>query len=560
VIESVIIRGFKRFGGEGITLDLRGRHVVLAGPNNTGKTTVLQAIAAWGFGLDRWRRLNDYNRRNGWVKVPITRQQFMPVAVRSFDLLWTQRAYQGKFEVVVRGRGWTIGIEFLSDSTEQIYVRPTEGTSDATLREPPVATVFVPAMTGLTVEEPVYQPAKLDQLIGQNRPGEVLRNLLVTAHGREDVWRKLVVTVRELFHVDILPPDATGADIIAEYRQVGSRARYDIASAGSGFQQVLMLLTFLGVRPGSVLLLDEPDAHLHVFLQQTIFQHLRDAAATARSQLVLATHSEVIIDTAEVDELCVLLDRPVPLRKASQVEALKDALRVLDHTDLVNSQVARGILYLEDYTDLLILRAWAKVLRHGAQTLLGPQVYWRKIAADLGPGRAGVRAEDHFAALQLARPGYPGLQLVDGDSRVQGPTDVTYGTNPQKLRWRRYEIESYLLHPTALERFVVDQTGTASPATHVDPLRGKIAELLTDAFVQRPFDAGRPAEAVLENDKARTKLLPPILDAAGLLAFPYTRYHEIAAQMLPAEIHPEVREKLDAICRAFGVDPAAPQP
>lgn len=552
MIDSVTIRGFKRFGGEGITLDLRGRHIVLAGPNNTGKTTILQAIAAWGFGLDRWRRLNDFKRRNGWVKAPITRQQFMAVSVRSFDLLWNERAYRGKFEVIARGRGWDIGIEFLCDSAEQIYVRPTDGTSDAMLRQPPVETVFVPAMTGLRVEEPVYQPAKLDQLIGQNRPGEVLRNLLVTAYGRQDVWRKLAVTVRELFHVDIFPPDATGADIVAEYRQVGSQTRYDIASAGSGFQQVLMLLTFLGVRPGSVLLLDEPDAHLHVFLQQTIFQHLRDAAAAARSQLVLATHSEVIIDTADLDELCVLLDRPVRLRDVGQVDALKDALRVLDHTDIANSQVAPGILYLEDYTDFLILREWARVLGHRAQSLLGPQVYWRRIAADVGAGRPGVRAEDHYAALLLARPGYPGLQLVDGDSRVGGPHDRVYGSTPPKLRWRRYEIESYLLHPDALARFVEANAGAVGRADLLQHLQ----DTYPPAYLRDPFED----LPMLNGTKARTELLPPALDAGGLLAFPYTRYHEIAAQMRPEEIHPEVKDKLDALCRAFGIDPDAAQP
>jgi hypothetical protein len=57
--------------------------------------------------------------------------------------------------------------------------------------------------------------------------------------------------------------------------------------------------------------------------------------------------------------------------------------------------------------------------------------------------------------------------------------------------------------------------------------------------------------AFLNNTKARTELLPPALTAAGLPGFPYTRYHEIAAVMRPGEIHPEVREKLDGIVRAF---------
>ncbi|MEW6367275.1 MAG: hypothetical protein AB1714_21805 [Acidobacteriota bacterium] len=37
--------------------------------------------------------------------------------------------------------------------------------------------VFVPPMTGLATQEPVYQPPKTEQLLGQATPGEVLRNL-----------------------------------------------------------------------------------------------------------------------------------------------------------------------------------------------------------------------------------------------------------------------------------------------------------------------------------------------------------------------------------------------
>jgi hypothetical protein len=34
-------------------------------------------------------------------------------------------------------------------------------------------------MSGLGTEEPVYQRPKVDQLLGQAKPGDVLRNLLV---------------------------------------------------------------------------------------------------------------------------------------------------------------------------------------------------------------------------------------------------------------------------------------------------------------------------------------------------------------------------------------------
>jgi len=57
VIRKVTLRRFKRF--EEVEFVLPG-HIVLAGPNNTGKTTLLQAIAAWELGLRRWRELNDF--------------------------------------------------------------------------------------------------------------------------------------------------------------------------------------------------------------------------------------------------------------------------------------------------------------------------------------------------------------------------------------------------------------------------------------------------------------------------------------------------------------------
>ena len=105
---------------------------------------------------------------------------------------------------------------------------------------------------------------------------------------------------------ELQAPNAEGADILAEYATRQGGPRFDIASAGSGFQQVLMLLTFLHTRPGSVLLLDEPDAHLHVILQDAIYGELRSVAARQNSQLILATHSEVLINSVEPSELWVM--------------------------------------------------------------------------------------------------------------------------------------------------------------------------------------------------------------------------------------------------------------
>jgi len=65
---------------------------VLAGPNDAGKTTVLQAVASWSLALSRWCERKSLSRVKGYyVKVPVARQAFTAVPLQRFDLLWLDR-------------------------------------------------------------------------------------------------------------------------------------------------------------------------------------------------------------------------------------------------------------------------------------------------------------------------------------------------------------------------------------------------------------------------------------------------------------------------------------
>ena len=551
MIRTVRIRGFKRF--DEVEFRLPG-HLVLAGPNNTGKTTVLQAIASWSLALQRWRELDNFSARRGYVRAPFARQAFTAVPLRSFDLLWTDRRYRKRSPVEIEIRhdaGWSITMEFIADSTEQIYVRPTADVTADTLRSLELQAVYVPPMTGLDTNERLLQPVAVEQLLGLGRPGEVLRNLLVAASHDESAWAALEASIRKLFGYELLPPDASGPFIRADYRITDEGPVLDIASAGSGFQQILMLLAFLNTRQGAVLLLDEPDAHLHVILQDAIYHELRTVASRQRSQLVVATHSEVVINAVEPRELCVTLHEPRMVADDTDRSRLISSLRVLSNADVIQALGVRGVLYVEDYTDINILRAWAATLEHRAEGLLATELMWKPLVFQTQEGRPGIRARDHFHALQLVRKGLPGLELRDGDARPVVPdTDLT-GAGLQRLRWRRYEIESYLVHPDALARFVESVVGTGSTAAHVEGMLSYWRNAFPPAIVKDPI----ADHAYLVEAKARTMLVAPLLEAAGLHGLPYTRYHEIAERMRPEEIHPEVVEKLDAICRAFGVEP-----
>ena len=132
---------------------------------------------------NRWKQLNNFQRRGGaYALAPIARQAFLAVPVRNFEWLWNQRRYQGAIEIEVQSAtGWRLTMEFQADSTEQINVRPKRESEPELVRQADLGATYVPPMTGLSIEEPVYQRPKLDQLLGLSKPGEIIRNLLLEA-------------------------------------------------------------------------------------------------------------------------------------------------------------------------------------------------------------------------------------------------------------------------------------------------------------------------------------------------------------------------------------------
>jgi predicted ATPase len=567
MIKEIVLRRFKRFQEE--RFDLSG-NVILAGPNNCGKTTVLQAIAAWALALRTWQRLNDYQRHAGtYTKVPIARQAFSAVPLRSFDLLWNNRTYGGLIEIEAQFvSGARVTMLFLTDSTEQIYVRPKNDIEPGDLRKLKyngglVDVVYVATVGGLSVEEPVYQPDYIETLLGRQRPGDVVRNLLLQASKSDGSWIPLRGAVSRLFGVELQVPSTPGGQIICEYKQNNGGTTFDISSAGSGFQQVIMLLACLFTRKGSIILVDEPDAHLHVFLQDTIFAELGKAAADTKSQLVIATHSEVIFNSAAPEQICVMMGKPRRLSSTTDVQRLRQAVAILQQSDLVQALEAPGILYLEGYTDLNLLREWARILGHPLNDYLNQTPFWRAKQSPVRAGAAEVPASDHFNALRLVNEQITGVWLVDSDGKEKIPQSET--PERQKLNracWKRYETESYLVHPAALARFIDKQAGTGGGKEAVKRFFTQAFEQyagtglgrqIADAFIANPAQPSQIVLRYLTEIKARTTIVSGILQEGGVYGMDSTRFNEIAAIMEPGEIHPEVKEKLDFIQQAFGL-------
>ena len=553
MIRRIAIRNFKVFQEQSFEL---ADSIVLTGPNNAGKSTLLQSIAMWRLALQRWiaQREGSHAARRSGVAIP--RTDITAVPLREMNLLWEGRKVTGPqgmsgtprlIEIVVEGltdaKEWVCGMELQYANPELVYARPS-GAKDLDSQDirnfPPEGAksldiVHVPPLSGIERDEPRRDRGMQDLLVGQGRPGEILRNLLLEIHesGRTENWDKLTTHVRDLFGIKLLEPAyaPTQPYIVCEYREPNHRRPLDLSNAGSGTLQVLLLLAFLYARPATVIFLDEPDAHQHVMLQRQVHDLIRKVARDQGGQVIMATHSEVILDATEPKRVLGFLGMaPRALASESERDRVREALKRITTTELLLGRDAGGVLYVEGESDERILKEWARILDHPAQDFFRrPFVHW------LG-GRSIREAKAHYFAMRAAVPDIRGLCLLDGDNRDE-PDDETTSAGLNVLRWRRYEIENYLLQPDSIARFVV-----------LPLLQNQVRE----AFWRHvPPGADIFGDHVaLTRIKASEEFLVPLLHDAGLKT-PKRDLHLLAATMEETEIHPEITEKLDRIAESL---------
>ena len=100
-----------------------------------------------------------------------------------------------------------------------------------------------------------------------------------------------------------------------------------MSASGRGLQQTLLILAYMCANPGAVILLDEPDAHLEILRQRQIYSLLTEMASKHGSQIIAASHSEVLLnEAAGKDMIIAFVGKPHRMKgKTGEVrKALKE--------------------------------------------------------------------------------------------------------------------------------------------------------------------------------------------------------------------------------------------
>lgn len=584
LLHYVEIENFKRYGDiQRIELD---HPAVLIGPNNCGKTSALQAIALWSIGLRTWKAESEGSKAEKRLGKALNRLGIVAVPVPKTRHFWHDLKAGNDLRITVgvdvNGLPVPVTMTYTHHSSDEIvYCQPTaetlanEGAVEVGAK---LDVSLLYPMSGTSADEAVIQPNRINYNLGLGRTAEVVRNLcLMVRQSSEDDWAEITDLMRRLFRVRLTVPveNEIGA-VDLGYAQNGISAALDLSLAGRGFQQMLLIFAHLYSHKGSVLLIDEPDAHLEILRQQQVYVLLRDIAHKNGCQVVMVTHSEVVLREALEQNLTLILAGEA--ENLAKKTDITNALKHFGAEHYVKARETGHVFYVEGSTDVDMLRAFADQLEHPVMAVLDDgarlNVYYLQDNypdAETSPdkelerveGGFGMSADKHFLALKSILPELRGLEIRDNDGKQRADSE-RHGL--QQLVWKRYEPENYFITPELLLAFVEIK----SPGE--DLFAQQRQEIMERLILERVFDGEqadyenyRTAEPAFRKTLWRAQTQTRKLSAFAEEFFERLAtatgnrilirkggFHELIALCDPPELNGEVKQKLDALQRLLG--------
>lgn len=312
-LESITVTRFKAVKRATIPLD---SVTILVGPNGCGKSSVLQAIH-WAA-----RAASYVLPKNTKEMISFERLDYVP----SSEPLTTLHKGELKsdstsdpVEVVFAHR--TVGDE-LNQTTVRIRAARNKGGITAYMdgggavtpykQRFQFITAYIPGLAGLSEKETILAQPTLRRQAASGDAGGVLRNILLnlrsSRHGEEGESQgierlaklnKLVNQVHPGVEVDVAFDEREDYHISATIRTEGLADHIrPLETAATGVLQVVQIFAYLILFEPKVMLIDEPDAHLHPNKQERLIEALEHAAPEYNTQVVLTTHSPHIVRAA----------------------------------------------------------------------------------------------------------------------------------------------------------------------------------------------------------------------------------------------------------------------
>jgi len=317
-------------------------------------------------------------------------------------------------------------------------------------------------LTGLLHLNPVRAGPETDKLIGRYRLAGDARDLVQVLQSLASSRRRTfdailadaIALIPELLEIRASPVEGTDQTYLSVTKRDWPQFELLWRNIAAGTKEVVYLLTFLHVAPsGSLLLIEEPESHLHAQAIQKLYEILQERAELENKQIIATTHSLTLIDVVPFERVISVkrengTTRTLSIKSYAEVELLLNAAQI-HKSSILSAPSLLVILLVEGRDDVKIWQQF--LIREGIDIVALPL----KIVPGLKQGgRESVVAAASF--LNRLGPPLSFYAVLDKDGEKTLVVKLREEGVPQENYHflSKGEIEDYLLEPSAISALV----------------------------------------------------------------------------------------------------------
>lgn len=333
-INKINIENFK--GIERLEICCNEVFNVIIGQNNIGKSTIFEALLLWKKCFDKSikQKNKGFYRDNTNKYLLVDELNFlrfiedkdlfnsienreMTLSVEIIDNNNNKYLLGFKVERITNPQNAYLRIHYLNyDEFNRFYEYIKEkslklGESIFLYQTKPVSNVYA--------YEPIMTKGQITTKINKGKSQEVLRNKMKKNHDLDKLTSKINAVLESEYQINFIKGSA---DEYIDLKIKSNNKEMDIHLQGSGFLQVAEIFSSIGYFDSAlnVLLLDEPDSHIHAKLQKNLIKELK---ANENTQTFIISHNDSLVDEAQEGEIFLLNDN-IKVNGALKPLSIKD--------------------------------------------------------------------------------------------------------------------------------------------------------------------------------------------------------------------------------------------
>lgn len=360
MLSSISLVGFKSI--ETVRLEL-GRITVLVGPNNGGKSSCLQGLQfatsiAQSMDINGYKRIKKKDSEERKLASTLASHQLVYTPLNDVNSLARGGELHGRdggnpIQLILTGETSddSVRIEVKRGKNKNLSINVEGEKFFRVLKDPAKPySVMSPGLAGIPASEEYKSKGVVTRAAVRGDANSVFRNVLLQLKEKEKDWEWFQGALRKIFSnitVDVSFDTENGENISATVVLDGVSLPID--SSGTGVLQAIQILAYIGLYEPRILILDEPDSHLHPNNQRKLVNLLDEVTRDRGFQVLISTHSRPFIDAlSSVESKFVwVADGVVKSDNFDMIQAFMD-LGALDIADYLNGGATRHLILTED--------------------------------------------------------------------------------------------------------------------------------------------------------------------------------------------------------------------